>query len=261
MSTYVFTGLVNGAIYALLIALGILLMYQTTGVLNFAFGAFGMVAAYFFWELATGSGMSPLLAFVLVLILAVVGGAGVGFITLPARESSEVTKAAATLGLLTALQALVLLAWGTDPKSTTSLIDKVAFHAFDIAITWQRVLALVVAIGGSAAILAFLRMGKLGAALRAAREQHGDLPPHRAPGAAPMGHCVVDLDLRRVTRRAAHPARHRHVAREPQLHRAHAARRSARGPVPLHPDRPRERARARRRAGRVPGQRHARSLP
>ena len=260
MSTYVFTGLVNGAIYAL-IALGILLMYQTTGVLNFAFGAFGMVAAYSFWELASGSGMSPLLAFVLVLILAVVGGAGLGIITLPARESSEVTKAAATLGLLTALQALVILAWGTNPKTPASLIDKVAFHAFDIAITWQRVLALAVAIGGSAAILAFLRMGKLGAALHALASSTEisrliGLPVRRlwviawsiSIFVASLAALLILPDIGMSTTNLSF------IVLTPLAAVLAARFRSI--PIALV-----ERARARRRAGHVPGQRHARSLP
>jgi branched-chain amino acid transport system permease protein len=163
--TYVFIGLVNGSIYALL-ALGIVLMYQITGVLNFAFGAFGMVAAFCFASL-TESLLHPWPALFAILVLTVIVGGALGVVTLPAQSANRVVKATACLGLLSALQGAVVVIWGTTPRPTPLLTGAVAFRAFDIAITWQRVLAIVIAMVGSAAILAFLKVGPLGAALRA----------------------------------------------------------------------------------------------
>jgi len=53
MSTFLsFTvlGIVFGAVYGIL-AMGLVVTYNTTGVFNFAQGAVGMVAAFSYWEL------------------------------------------------------------------------------------------------------------------------------------------------------------------------------------------------------------------
>jgi branched-subunit amino acid ABC-type transport system permease component len=169
MGLHILIGVVNGSIYALL-ALGVLLMYQTTGVLNFAFGAFGMMAAYLFYWLADptkGQGMNTVIAFFLVLIIAVPAGALIGRITLPAQRLSRIVKAAAALGLFSAIQGMVLILFPAEARSTPALSSDVAFRLFDIAVTWQRVIAIGVAVGGSALMLAFFRYSTLGSALRA----------------------------------------------------------------------------------------------
>src|SRR5260370_21087301 len=50
----VIAGLVTGSLYGLL-ALGIVLIYRTTGVLNFAYGAMGALCACFLYILITRS--------------------------------------------------------------------------------------------------------------------------------------------------------------------------------------------------------------
>src|ERR1700730_5669143 len=52
-----FLGIVLGSIYALL-AFGLLLTYRTSGVFNFAQGAFGMFFAFVFFQLTQGGAMS-----------------------------------------------------------------------------------------------------------------------------------------------------------------------------------------------------------
>ena len=48
-----FSGAVSGGIYAVMAA-GVVLTYQTSGIFNFAHGAVAFVTAYFFFQLNTG---------------------------------------------------------------------------------------------------------------------------------------------------------------------------------------------------------------
>lgn len=169
MGIHILIGIVNGSIYALL-ALGILLMYQTTGVLNFAFGGFGMIAAYLFFEMADadGLGVNVVVSFFAILILAIPAGALFGWITLPVQRLSRIVKAAVALGVFSAIGGLVLIVWPPSPRGTPTLAGSVAIQdLFGVAVSWQRLIAITVAVGGSIAMLAFFRWSSLGSALRA----------------------------------------------------------------------------------------------
>jgi len=161
---FVVLGLITGAIYSLF-ALGIVLMYQTTGVVNVAYGAMGVLAAYAFQalsdHLATG------VAFFAVLGLSVIFGAMLGGITLPARFASVATKSVAALGLFVAVPAIVAVAWGTDIKPTPFLTRTTAFTFSGVVVTTQQAITFMLALGAAGAIYALFRCGPLGSALRA----------------------------------------------------------------------------------------------
>jgi len=138
--------------------------------LNFAFGAFGMIAAYLFFEMsdASGLGVSAALSFFTILILAIPAGAFIGWITLPVQRLSRIVKAAVALGLFSAIGGVVTVIWPPTPRKTPTLAGSVAIDdLFGIAVSWQRLIAMAVAIGGSIAMLAFFRWSSLGSALRA----------------------------------------------------------------------------------------------
>ena len=63
------SGLVIGAIYGL-VAMGFAVIYKATGIVNFAQGEMGMLAAYTSWSIATTLGTGAVLT---VLIAVVVG--------------------------------------------------------------------------------------------------------------------------------------------------------------------------------------------
>ncbi|MFF5259328.1 ATP-binding cassette domain-containing protein [Actinomadura viridis] len=110
---YVLSGLVTGAIFALM-ASGLTLSYAATGVFNFAHGAIGFLTALIFFELTTGLGwplwvggpvaillVAPLLGYLLHRLM-FRGLAGAG----------ETAQIVATIGLTIALPALGL--WTVD---------------------------------------------------------------------------------------------------------------------------------------------------
>lgn len=90
------SGLVTGSLYGLL-ALGIVLIYRTTGVLNFAYSAISTLGASFLYILETSSGMNFWLALPLCLLFAFALGALLErLFARPVLHAPVFTKAIAT---------------------------------------------------------------------------------------------------------------------------------------------------------------------
>src|SRR6476660_6829246 len=71
--TQLLNGIQNGAVYASL-AIALVLIFRTTGVLNFAQGEMALFSTYIVWELTT-TGMPVWLAILLTMVISFVGGA------------------------------------------------------------------------------------------------------------------------------------------------------------------------------------------
>jgi branched-chain amino acid transport system permease protein len=113
---YVLAGIVYGAIYAL-IAAGFVLIYQVTGIINFAQGEFAMIGAMTAASLVATGMPLPLAALLAVLAAAVVGALCYLLAIRPAAKATSVTLIFITLGLDVALRGAGLFIWGTNPLS------------------------------------------------------------------------------------------------------------------------------------------------
>ncbi|WP_409060644.1 ABC transporter permease subunit [Streptomyces sp. SYP-A7185] len=181
---FVLSGLVSGALYALL-ATGLVLSYSASGLFNFAHGATAYLCALAFYELHSGFGW-PAVPTALLLVCVVAPALGWGLDRLMFRKLAGVGETAqivATIGLLVALPALGL--WvvelladagasvkpaenqfglpgvGPSPAENWQLMDGVGIDS-DQLITW--VATAVVACG----LWALMRHTPLGLRLRAA---------------------------------------------------------------------------------------------
>src|SRR5579875_218526 len=104
-------GLVTGCLYGLL-ALGIVLIYRTTGVLNFAYGAIAALCTCFMYMLLAGPHLNFWLALLLTLFTALVlGGVLERGFARPVLNAPIFTKAIATLALALVLEAVALQIW------------------------------------------------------------------------------------------------------------------------------------------------------
>jgi len=155
MSTFValsFSGIAYGGIIAL-VAIGFLVLYKATGVINFAHGDLVTTGAYFgIWAL-TDLDLGTALAYVLVLVM--MFGAGVALERVayaPLRKASPITVVLSTLGVAIAIRALLGVWQGTTPKDMPSpFAAPGVVHLAGAAISDQRLLVIAVAavvIGG-----------------------------------------------------------------------------------------------------------------
>ncbi|MBM3187239.1 MAG: branched-chain amino acid ABC transporter permease [Chloroflexi bacterium] len=113
---FLISGASTGSIYVL-IALGLVFIYNVTGVINLAQGEFAMLGAMLgvvFYKANLPLGVSALLA-----VICVVGiGALIQRLTIhPARRAPEVSVIMITIGTAIAVRGLALLVWGTTPHS------------------------------------------------------------------------------------------------------------------------------------------------
>ena len=164
---YVLSGVVDGAIFAL-VAAGFVLIYQVTGLINFAQGEFAMIGAMTAASLAT-AGMPTLAAAGLAVLAAAVVGAICYLLAIrPARAATGVTLIFITLGLDVALRGLALFVWGTNPLSLNAFSSGNAIQIFGGALPPQALWVLGSDVVVFVALYLFFRHTYAGTAVRAA---------------------------------------------------------------------------------------------
>lgn len=113
-------GIVNGAVYGLL-ALGFVVIYRASKVLNFAQAGIGAVAAYVLFSFVRGTeGQVGLWLLGLVVglgVAIVVGVATERVVVRPLRNAPQLATVIATVALLVLLQAVLVLLFGGDIRS------------------------------------------------------------------------------------------------------------------------------------------------
>src|SRR5271170_5456090 len=166
---FIVSGLALGGVYALS-GVGMVVLYQATGVVYLAFGAVGAMGALIAWSLINAgapgwAGWLVCVAFSALVTL----GYGALFGPLLAKRDPLV-KATATLGLLLVLFGLMDLLWttsGGQSRAITLPTDNSGFIIGQIQVTWTQVIGLAAGFAITAVTGAFLRYTKLGTAMRA----------------------------------------------------------------------------------------------
>jgi len=114
---FVVGGLGFGGIYAFA-ALGLVLIFKTSGVVNFAFGAMATVVTMILWTLLNHAGLPFAAAWVVAMAIAMAIGAATNLALLQRlHQSSPTVQIVLTLGLLILIEGLAGVLWGYGPKS------------------------------------------------------------------------------------------------------------------------------------------------
>jgi branched-chain amino acid transport system permease protein len=159
-------GLLSGVMYSL-VAIGFVLIYKTSGVLNFAQGAMLLFAALTFVSLAE-RGLPFWLAFVVTFAIMVLIGIAIERVVLrPLTNKPPITLFMATLGLSYILEGAAQLIWGTQVHGLDLGIEDVPFELGGVLISQFDIFAAVVAAGMVAALSLFFRYTRIGLAFRA----------------------------------------------------------------------------------------------
>src|SRR5215475_6511966 len=166
---FIVTGLALGGVYALS-GVGLVVLYQATGVVYLALGAVGAMGALISYSLIA-AGVAPWLTWLVCLLFAgaVTLAYGMVFGPLLARREPLV-KATATLGLLLVLFGAMDLLWttsGGEVRSLTLPTDTGGFTIGQVQVTWTQTIGLAVGVLIAVVTAAFLRYTKLGTAMRA----------------------------------------------------------------------------------------------
>jgi sulfate-transporting ATPase len=162
-------GLGASSAYALL-ALGLVLIYRASGVLNFSQGALAMAGAYFFYETHVQRHWSYLAALLFsVAVLAVIGALIYLLIMRPLRNAAVVVRIIATLGVLTVLQSIAVLRY---KGTVVSIPEQLPDHVVDWGISFpvDRLWLIGIAAVGTVVLWAFANHTRFGLATRGVAE-------------------------------------------------------------------------------------------
>ena len=166
---FIVSGLALGGVYALS-GVGIVVLYQATGVVYLAFGAVGAMGALITWSLVN-AGVPGWVGWLACVAFGAAVTLGYGMVFGPALAKRDpLVKAVATLGLTLVLFGLMDLLWttsGGESRSITLPTDNSGFMIGQVQVNWTQVLGLGVGVAITVATGAFLRYTKLGTAMRA----------------------------------------------------------------------------------------------
>ena len=111
---FLVTGLSMGSIYAL-VALGFVLIYKSTSILNLAQGEFMMVGAYICLSMTLDFGLNFFASFIVTMVFSVLLGLTVERLVLrPLIGEPIISIIMVTLGLTYIIRGLVIMLWGND---------------------------------------------------------------------------------------------------------------------------------------------------
>lgn len=157
-------GLLLGAIYGL-VALGLTMIFGVMDVINFAHGAFMVVAMYTVWALSNTLGITPFVLIPLAVLVLFVLGIVVHLSTIaPIMEAPQENQLIVTFGVLLILVSLIEMRFSPDPQNYN--IDLSRFEVSGVFIPEGQFYAMVIAIAAVIATWLFLQRTMLGRAIR-----------------------------------------------------------------------------------------------
>jgi branched-chain amino acid transport system permease protein len=160
------SGLAAGAVYASL-ALALVLIYQTTNVVNFAQGEMATLTTYIAWTLMD-RGVPYWPAFVLTLLIAFGGGVAVERVLIrPVEHRPELVIVILTIGMLIAINGLTGWIWGPEVKLFDSPFPNSSVIVGGVAVSVRDIGTFCVCLGTVVVLWLFFRFTTLGLAMRA----------------------------------------------------------------------------------------------
>ena len=165
-------GLASGAIYAL-VAIGVVLVYRTTSVVNFAQGELLMLGAFAF-SITSAHSSNPAIQMFAAIAVGVAGGL-ISFLVTHVflGRSSELAQVIGTLAIAILAQSLMRIQFTDVPRPAPAWVfgdAKVKIGSENV--TFNSILALIVALALTALLVLLLQRSGPGRSVRAVAESH-----------------------------------------------------------------------------------------
>jgi branched-subunit amino acid ABC-type transport system permease component len=160
-------GVTVGSVYGIA-AMGLVLTYKTSGVLNVGHGAVAAMAAVCFHQLRQEHGVPwPVAAVISVLGFGVVAGLLMEQLARSLANVPTSQKLVATVGLVVGVPALVALLYGSSAKRFDPLLtQRTAFTISGVNVTTENVVVVVFGLASAVALYVFFNYSRLGRAMR-----------------------------------------------------------------------------------------------
>lgn len=167
---FFYSGITSGSIYAL-VAIGFNIIYNTTGIINFAQGEFVMLGGMFVYSLLYMAGIPFFFSFVLAIILAFVFGIIFERIFIRyVRVKTELNLITITIAASMILRGLSMVIWGRDTLLVKNFIPSEVIYLYKGTLTTESILVVLVSLTVSFILTFFFKKTKYGKAFRACYE-------------------------------------------------------------------------------------------
>lgn len=174
--SYLINGISLGSVYAI-IALGYTMVYGIAKMLNFAHGDVIMVGGYVTLTLMMNSGVHPMVAVLAAIVVCTVLGVVIERVAYrPLRNAASPLAVLITaIGVSYLLQNVVLLIFGSSPKSFQSVIGlpDLKLAGGSLVITAETIVTIVSCIVIMVCLITFVNKSKPGQAMLAVSEDKG----------------------------------------------------------------------------------------
>jgi branched-chain amino acid transport system permease protein len=160
-------GIGDGVVYGS-IAVALVLIFRTTGLLNFAQGEKALFSTYCTWKL-TELGLPVGAAIAVSMAGSLLAGAAIERVLIRPVESARnpLNAVIVTLGMFLAINSFAQLLFGTDPKKMPSLFPAGQIHVGSLAVSKDTIGLAVVLVVECVVLWLVLQKTKLGLSLRA----------------------------------------------------------------------------------------------
>jgi branched-chain amino acid transport system permease protein len=163
--TQLLSGIQAGTVYASL-AIALVLIFRTTGILNFAQGEMALFTTYIVWKF-TSNGMPVWIAIALATVIAFAGGALIERLVIrPVERSSPLVIVIVTIGMFLALNSLTQLAFGSGQKALPPAYPQNTWTPGGVLISSDLLVLSAVLAVECALLYLLLQRTKLGLAFR-----------------------------------------------------------------------------------------------
>ena len=163
----VFDGMAIGAVYAAL-ALALVLIFRSTGLVNFAQGEMAMFSTYIAWQL-TQVGLPVWGAIGLAVAVSFVGGVVLERLVIRRVEaSSHLAVVIVTLGLFVGFNSLAVYIWGSLIKTMPDPFPRLTLELGGVRVTANTIGTLGVLLAVVLVVFLLFQKTKIGLAMRAA---------------------------------------------------------------------------------------------
>lgn len=164
--SFIIDGFVVGMLYAL-VALGFVLLYKMSGIINFAQGEFVMMGGYAA-VMMTLAGVPFWLVFILTIVAAAIFGMVVErIVARPMIGEDVIAIIMATIGLAAVLRGLAPMLWGADTKAFPGVFPTSPILIFGVPIGLVNIYAVGFAVLFVALFWAFFKFTRIGVAMQA----------------------------------------------------------------------------------------------
>ncbi|WP_148046219.1 ABC transporter permease subunit [Nocardioides marmoriginsengisoli] len=163
---FIVFGLVSGSVYGLS-AMGLVLTYKTSGILNFGQGGVTAIAAFLYYDLTRNSVPVPIAIILVVLVFGTLSGLVLEVVARLLARTSTANRVVGTVGLLLFCQSILVVRYGGAALPFPGFLPQGGFTVSGTLIRADQVITAAIALAAAVGIFLFFRWTRLGTEMRA----------------------------------------------------------------------------------------------